>query len=594
MDKQNFRSDVKIGKRSVNSPNHWQELDLETLKFEMPTVICLSGNGTITTKEGNSFAKQAQRNLDLLLKTKTRNTLDYVDVIGVKYAECTGYMKGTGVLTDSAVEQISDAILKLLVDVNGNKLILDQAKKNMSRVSFFTYCAGHNELQNIIKRLNKKLLRSGYTQKEIDAINHATLEVSFAPLGCINKIPSVQIISLKDSFVGLEAMLSLEETLTDEQVQSLNGIHLHQDQPGKFYGIKNPESTAVSFQIISTNLLNAYYNRFNPFEYLEEHYISLIARDQDWNLEPVCIGKERYQSGNADCVSQMMAWALCKGVENSVQNFNSQTYVPNTYLKDFMSDFKSILNSFDKDKVTENAKREVEKRKQNFEKLREAKQFDIAKHLKINPSQIMVERDLRQAKKFEDVMMICERYDYDHIDKFLPKLKFLKTDERLAIEVAKENKQRQKKYNANTADKKELTYQQLLEDLQACPKDFKAILLVLDRYAYRWVDDIPALKKYLNNKQFKMVNLIKEIKEIVVYDKLQFVQVPSFEAVVNKLNHADSLEDVIDYIKQNDFLGVEYVLPEVQVLTEAEKNHILAMVGKKQKTVMPQEIKLEK
>ena len=57
---------------------------------------------------------------------------------------------------------------------------------------------------------------------------------------------------------------------------------------------------------------------------------------------------------------------------------------------------------------------------------------------------------------------------------------------------------------------------------------------------------------------------------------------------------SDSLEDVIDYIKQNDFLGVEYVLPEVQVLTEAEKNHILAMVGKKQKTVMPQEIKLEK
>ena len=63
---------------------------------------------------------------------------------------------------------------------------------------------------------------------------------------------------------------------------------------------------------------------------------------------------------------------------------------------------------------------------------------------------------------------------------------------------------------------------------------FKAILLVLDRYAYRWVNDIPALKKYLNNKQFKMVNLIKEIKEIVVYDKLQFVQVPSFEAVVKE------------------------------------------------------------
>ncbi len=49
MDEQNLNDFCGIGKRIDNPNKHnWESLSLDNLKFERPTVLCLSGDGTVT------------------------------------------------------------------------------------------------------------------------------------------------------------------------------------------------------------------------------------------------------------------------------------------------------------------------------------------------------------------------------------------------------------------------------------------------------------------------------------------------------------------------------------------------------------------
>jgi len=566
---------VQIGKRNLKAPNDWELLDLNKLTFQKPTVLCLSGSGAFTNQQANGLVKQVATYLDLLFKTKaSHHTLDYVDIVGIKYAKANC---NKAYLSISACHQLANAMLSLLVDQNGNKLTLDQAMKNMSRLTFFTYCDGAFNLHHkIIECLNQKLTMVGYLNQEIIAINNATLNVSFAPNTIFsNKIPSVNVISLNDPVMKQH----LENLLTKEEGDGLDGIYLYQDKPGSLYGRACDMATSGSIQIISSGLLNSYAGDLN------EHYISLIARDDDWNLKPRSINNKNYHSHNADCVSQMIAWSLCKGVENSVQNFKSEKYIPNTYWYEMMDDLKSIINSYDREQLIKNPTLMRENRKTKFNLLRGKKQFELAHCLKnYHPAMEVVAHDLKQAKTFNEVMFICEKYDYHHADKLLPKINFLTADERLALTVAMENKGLQIKTEVG---QKKSQLDQIYETLKASDKSFKSILKICDDYDYLIVPTALAKEPdLLTAGQMEMISKIGEIKTNALKEKMKLVAVPSYETMVTKLNHANSLAEVIAYLKKQEFLGIEYVLPEVQVLTASEKNYILNLAGIKQKQTL--------
>lgn len=370
--KDQYQTEIEIGKRNLNIKHtHWELLDLNHLTFTKPTVLCLSGSGTITNEDANGIAKQAETYLDLMFKTKDGgNVLDNVDILGIKYAQRSGFEDGD--IPELAIDKLSTAILSLLVDKNGNRLSVEQAKKNMSRLTFFTYCYGNKILQRIINHLNEKLNKIGYTESEIFSINNASLEVSYAPYDSVyNRIPSIRVISKHDQKLSNPQFNLLKHggVITNDQAQNLDGISLHQDIPGsgKLYGVArdiNPDpemlpdlpintATAGSIQIISGGLVNAFYQ--NNSKAAIDHAVDIVARDKNWNLKPTKIGGLAYQSSNADCVSEMMAWALCKGVENSVQNFKSDKYVANNYWHEMMDDLQSIIDSYDPQKLLNNA-----------------------------------------------------------------------------------------------------------------------------------------------------------------------------------------------------------------------------------------------
>lgn len=577
MEQENRQSTVEIGKRNLNAENHWELLDLEDLRFEKPTVLCFSGNTTIKNEDANGLAKMVENYLGLMFTPKQDYHLfDHVDILGVKYAQL---LKDTGHLNQSAVEQIANAIFSLLVDGRGQRLNLEQAKQNMSRITFFTFCAGNRELVKVIGTLNQKLADVGYEADEIHAINRASLEVSYAPQNIMyNCIPSVRVLSQDDDVVGMIHFNALEFSgvITESQFGQLNGIHLHQDAPGTFYGSANNKATAQSIQIISSGLVNTFFDSNQPNRKNDDHIIAVTARDHDWNLQPTIIDDVPHRSSNADCVSQMMAWALCKGVENSLQNFQADKYIPNDYWQELTSDFKSIINSYGHKKLSKNALRESMLRKNNFNFLREYKKLALAKQIHVPVSPEVVARELSNATKFKEVMIICEKYEYQHTDAIVSQLKFLTDEQKLILRIAQENK------SLPQTDRHAL-FQQCTAELEQCDKSFPSVLKIMDRCDYQVGDFLPRMNYLTNGQKATLVDLYKiktQALEMRNKYKMQYVQVPTFEEMVDTLNNADSLEDALAYLKKNDFLGVEYLLPEVQVLTSAEKNSILAIVGK--------------
>lgn len=425
MNQVNMKSIIEIGKRNLQAPNHWELLDLDELQFTKPTVICLSGNGTVTNKGANGFAKQAETYLDLMFKNKDgKSTLDNVDIIGLKYV--ISPTTAVGGFDDDLYEQMSVAMLELLTDKNGNKLALDTAKQKMSRITFFTYCAGNQELQNIIAKLNDKLSLVGYTQNEIDAINQATLEVCFAPLSVeYNKVPSVRFISLKDSLMNARLGPQLEK-LTGGATPNFDGVCFHQDEPGFLYGEQCATATAGSLQVFSTSLFNS------SSEAIDEHLVRLTARDEDWNLKPSYRNGVEHRAPNADCISQMMAWALCKGVENSMQNFHAEQYVPNTYWHELGGDFKSIMDSYGQDKLAQNPVLMHNQRKAKFNRLRAKKKFSMIGNVDIPTYETMVSA-LNNANSWEDVLAYLQANDFLGVEHLLPEVQVLTPAEKETI-----------------------------------------------------------------------------------------------------------------------------------------------------------------
>ena len=348
----------EIGRRNLNFQRKWEFLNVGDLQFNRPAVICLSGSGTVENKSISSITHIVQNYLDLMFKTKDgKNALDYIDIIGIKYAR-KDRRSTEGYMTATFADKLTDDLVNLLTDENRRKLPLDYAKRKFASITFFFFCYGKQVLDNLISRLNEKLRTVGYTPNEILAINGASKEISFAAHVLNgNKIPSVHVISHNDPIAGHV----LNNLYSAEQLTKLDGITLHQDPPGYLYGKQCTNATAPSIQIISSCLLNSCRVSHPSFD---DHDIKCISRDNNWNLMTFQSQHKLHYSSNADCVSQMTAWALCRAVENSMQNFKATNYIPNNHWRNLVPELQSIIDSYAPEKLSKPTARFVGKKVQ--------------------------------------------------------------------------------------------------------------------------------------------------------------------------------------------------------------------------------------
>ena len=634
----------EVGRRNPNAEHNWELLNLETLSFDRVTVFDFSGNGTITNKQANGSAKFPENDLELLFKDKTKTPVfKHVDILGVKYSRKSLENKA-GELSEESIDLISNAFVRLLTDEKGQRLNTNEACRKMSRVVFKSYCAGDTQIQKVVYNLDKKLKAVGYTWDEIISINNASMHISFAPLNhFFNLIPSVRVVSSKDDIASDHLDLLLENS----QFNLLDGVYLHYENAGTLYNKERAGATAGTIHIITGNLLNSFESS------QDEHNSYIVSRDKDWNVSPMTIDGVTQASVNADCVSQMMAWALCRGVENGINNFYSKEYIPNNFSTELTEELKSIKESYSPFALANNPKRMTIIRKTSFDAVRSQKVAELAKSINtFKPEKEVVLKEFQNVSTFEEALLVCEKYNYYYADETLAKLDFLTNDQKQILYYALEKKQKEilkesistmswpelckmfkdaKNYDEllslsliagnasfevlpeiafspdnernfaftipqmeeilslvrknrakyDSQQKFQDKFTQIEEELKACDKSFGSIAKIFGAYDYFCTTDLVyVVRDFISPEQENLLLQVAKIKNNAIKEKENLIKFPTFEEMVSSVNNLNSFEEIYDYFKPYNFVGIEYILPEVFVLTDTEKESLLQMAGK--------------
>lgn len=632
---------VEFGKRNLSQDFHWEKLYLDKYRVVKPTVFCLSGNGTLSLQEANGFCKQAEGFLHLINRGKKDKISDRVDLVGFKYAKET-FSGETGVLDSPFIDGfVENALLPLFVDIDSNRLDINTAMKNMSQVSFFSYCMGANEVNEIIANLNNRLKKLGYGDKEIKMINNASMHVSYAPFDTEDRsyLPTVRAISTKDQTVGDMAVDMLKSNGRD-----LDGIMLSVDKPRSLYGKYRVGATSGGINIISSGLLNAFDEMGN------EHYVSIVERDENWQIRPFMRGNKTRQSENADCVSQMMAWALSRAVNNSIENLASDKYIANNFYSDLEEELLSIREAFGEKELAESEEFKAKARRTAFSRDKYKRNIDVntgaTRSLYREPESVMY-AELGNAKNFLEVAHIFERNNYYYLDEMLGIVPFLNDKEKIALRCARDQRIKDREVNiwqgsqselilkikdattleqitylsqfldhsnaktsllcmVDSANKKyPLSYTEVIGIMGKLQKDWKAkeeesskpfypTMVSKIREVEDTSDDVfkDTLQLFESRNYFGAKDLVKECRTFSDEDKrivadmskaksmthefiLGKTKIPEYNEVVYRVNNAGSIEEIMGILGSMDYYGVEYILPEVSVLTEKEKKDIL-------------------
>ncbi len=323
-----IKNEAIWGMRNLDKENHWQRIKLGEYLPNKPVVVCIGGNGTISEDSANGACKFVENYLQLLFKKNGINhVFDYVDLIGAVYP--IGDNSEKGKLSKADIDNFVDNFLiKFLQDSNDELVSLNEACRRLSQITFFTFCRGHLEVDKIMRVLYKELKVLGYSRQECDILMLSSFEISYAPLTYNSVIPVMFVDSKQDEM--LNSAWKNKETASHTG-EDLNGVAIKYER----YGDPLLSGVAVSEAIFDA--IHIYSSRLRNNIKSDEHNLSLLSRDGGWNA--------RYEP-NADCVSQLIAWALSRSVENGIDNNKSTKFVPKMPLEKLLQELESIKNDF--------------------------------------------------------------------------------------------------------------------------------------------------------------------------------------------------------------------------------------------------------
>jgi len=300
----------RFGLRDKLSENHWKLCKMENLRVSKPLIICLSGNGTKTEEEANGFCKLAEDFIgDKLIKD--------VELLGVAYGE----QNRRGELSNEDVELIVDNVLiKLCKDEKTEEFLsLEKCCKNLSLVTFFTFCHGSTEVSRILEKFKERLNDKKIPKQDISTLTKALLEVSYAKENNGVPCPQISVASAQDSaglcfgywYFGADCEDKLE-----------NHYAITCDKPGQYCkkDFPRPEERQYNSITIVADSILKYNNDSVSFSIQsEDHNIGYLKRDKNGMFHPRLneLGK---------VLICAMSQSLQERVKNSILNQNNENY----------------------------------------------------------------------------------------------------------------------------------------------------------------------------------------------------------------------------------------------------------------------------
>lgn len=255
----------------------------------------------------------------------------------------------SGGFTDGTIRSIADKMLmQKCTNADGSRVSLDEAKRGLSQITFFSFCHGAIVANKIIAAFQESLAEKGYEDNEIRQMLDVMGQVSWAPeFGVMNLIPTIRFDSKEDKTVHNYRQLLLK---SEGIFNSYEPIEFRRFPQGRFWDFHRDEA-AESINVFSFRMLNAFDKS------LDEHSVGYLKRNADWSMVARDVNgypkKHEDEPGefkvspNADAMSQMAGWALSRLVDNGIQNYHSSKYIPRTPFHIIMNEMQSIYTSFD-------------------------------------------------------------------------------------------------------------------------------------------------------------------------------------------------------------------------------------------------------
>jgi len=327
-----------IGRRDMQKEGHWEPLDIETYRITKPTVICLGGNCTKTPRDANAMCKLAQNLVGLKDKTFQNEiaTTGSVDFVGIDYGTNNENKDAISRLTTEERDLIAKNLLvSMCKDENGNILPNDQIIKNFNQVTFFSWCHGGTEGAYIFWSAFNQMKELGIDEDVAGKACNQMFGVSYSP-DDVTSMPSLRIFSENDKmrYTGC----------TTEEVSATHMSNLFQEKYPK-----SPHNGIYKADDVTAVLITSHVVRPKTDEngkilrnidgpiFKDEHDAFLINRDENWRPTAENI------SSYGDKVSQVAGYTLANSIANSIQNQDSDTFIPKPTIDEVISDARDIL-----------------------------------------------------------------------------------------------------------------------------------------------------------------------------------------------------------------------------------------------------------
>lgn len=300
--------------------HHYERIDLKHYQASNPIVLILGGNGTVTDKAANSYAK----NISNLLGVFNGD----VDILSVNYNH--GDYRGNSP-NELEVGLITYHLLCQLISENNNRLDIETACKNMRKITIVAHCFGdYAVVSSIIDKLETFMNRVGYDKYEQEQILKQIFMISYGVYSQNDKVKSLNIISPNDETFEDVAITPWYDLLNN--LDKINGIA--KDDKDFFNEIKKIDKSKwlKALQRYITDNPRCYVMKNGDKlslatgilfkdDFRGDHDISALIRDENWE-----INNEASYAG--DYTSKCFAVSLCHAVANSILNENSPTFIP--------------------------------------------------------------------------------------------------------------------------------------------------------------------------------------------------------------------------------------------------------------------------
>lgn len=306
-------NDVKIIKKLYNKPFGYYYINLHTYKVDKDKayLINLNGNKCYNYESAVKFSEFIEGLIGLKEDDMFGSAKD-VEVLTVEYDDT--FEKGGCTLSDRQRRQVAGSVLlQFVVDDDGKRCSLEDAVKNVSKITFASYCRGVSEVDEILKSFKALLVDEsvGFSPDESNQIVDNIINVAYAPENKYKQGASIRFHSFADRMFGEKY-----ETWYGEKNNSIQVVKYDKENADNeldLYG----DCFSNSVLVFASKLLNNSENAHN------DHHISIIERNDNWKTLGAKFydedhGYQRVSAPQALAFSDMFAYALAKSVASGV------------------------------------------------------------------------------------------------------------------------------------------------------------------------------------------------------------------------------------------------------------------------------------